>query len=285
MTYLTDLSEAAPGGTDQYLNDIARTPLLSADEERTLAYAIRDGCQESRARMIVANLRLVVKVAKPYARRGILTMDECISFGNEGLMLAVDKFDPDRGHKFSTMATWWIRQAIQRACCDHGRLIRLPVHLVERWHRIQRFVAQCDGMAHPPTAADIGAALDLTEKQVRDAQLATRETLSLNYPLDDPDDDGREYGAVVASDEPAVDEQAAATLLKAQVAALLAKLPERERAILTLRYGLADGRHRTLEEVGVSFGITRERVRQIEKDALNKLRHPAFGGALRGYLR
>ena len=270
-----------PDGLGGYLEQIGYTPLLTLDEERQLARRIADGDEEARQQFLQANLRLVVSIAKKYTRRG-MEMDDLIQEGNIGLIRALDKFDIEKGHKFSTYATWWIRQAVTRAICDRGRTIRLPVHMVERVATVRRFLADCG--PERPTVADIALALDMDERQVLAALSASEVSISLNERIG-LDKDSDELIDHVAADELGVDEQAAAAELREQLLAALCALPERERAILTLRYGLDGQGPRTLEVVGQAFGLTRERARQIEARALQTLRHPSIGKGLYAHLQ
>ena len=271
-----------------YLDDIGRTPLLTTEQEQRLTRAMADGraphadaytiaaAADARAQLITANLRLVVSIAKHYFTRGLTPLD-LIEEGNIGLMRAADKFDPARGWKFSTYATWWIKQAITRALAEKGRTIRLPVHMHERLADIRKLMA--DGT----TMDDAMDALGYTPEQAQRTRAARLDCTSLNAKIGDDDSD--ELGAFVPADEPAVDELATAGMLRQHLLAALQKLPQREQQILTLRYGLHDGEYRTLEETGRAFGITRERIRQIEATALQTLRHPSVGKGLYAYLR
>ncbi len=292
-----------------YLREIGRVELLTSKEEQLLAqqaergeeaaeqleqgsYAADERVQllrcsyEGRAardHLIQANLRLVVSIAKKYLGRGLSFLD-LIQEGNIGLMRAAEKFDYHRGFKFSTYATWWIRQAITRAIADQSRTIRLPVHVGETINRVLRTTNRLQqSMEHDPTPDQVADELGISPDKVRRALAASRQTISLEAPV------GSESEAVLGDfiedkGGPAPLEQAAHHLLREQIEIALQKLPERERKIIQLRYGLADGQYRTLEEVGREFGITRERIRQIEARVLRKLRHPHYGRHLRGYL-
>ena len=292
-----------------YLREIGRVSLLAAQEEKLLAQQVERGeqaaeriacadCgvdertqlarwvregQAAREHLIQANLRLVVSIAKKYLGRGMSFLD-LIQEGNIGLMRAAEKFDYHRGFKFSTYATWWIRQAITRAIADQSRTIRLPVHVGETINRVMRTTNRLQqSMEHDPTAEEVATELGIPAEKVRRALEASRQTISLESPmgvegdsvLGDFIEDKRAAGPL---------DSAAQHILREQIDLALQKLPERERRIIQLRYGLADGQYRTLEEVGREFGITRERIRQIEASVLRKLRHPHYGRNLRGYL-
>ncbi|WP_395296300.1 RNA polymerase sigma factor [Kitasatospora hibisci] len=305
-----DASGPAADLLRQYLREIGRIRLLTAVEEVELARRIEAGLfaeerlhrepapsdplageldtlvvigRIAKRRLIEANLRLVVSVAKRYVGRG-LTLLDLIQEGNLGLIRAVEKFDYARGYKFSTYATWWIRQAMSRALADQARTIRVPVHVVElinRVIRVQRALLQERGLE--PTAADIGAALELTEERVRELLRLAQEPISLHTPVGEEDDVA--LGDLIEdADAASPAESAAFLLLRQHLEAVLATLGERERQVVQLRYGLDDGRPRTLEEIGVLFGVTRERIRQIESKTLVKLRDHAFAEQLRGYL-
>ena len=268
--------------TDDYLGQISATALLSAEEEQRVARAARAGDAEAREHLVRANLRLVVSIAKKYRHSGV-DMDDLIQDGNTGLLTAIDTFDPDDGHCFSTYAPWWLRQAISRSVADKARLIRIPVHLVERIARVRRYLASQDG-ARAPNAAQIAAALGLTERQV-EAALGNIDTpISLDYPLG-PDWDDGEFGDHVADQAADVEGEAHAQLMTAELRQALTQLCERDRVVLTLRFGLDGNGPRTLEAVGATLGVTRERIRQIESKALQQLRHPSVGGKLRGWLK
>ncbi|AEW93905.1 RNA polymerase sigma factor [Streptantibioticus cattleyicolor NRRL 8057 = DSM 46488] len=305
--------EAAGPSADlfrQYLREIGRIPLLTAEEEVELARRVEAGLfaeeklehtpdldtrlagdldrlvvlgRIAKRRLIEANLRLVVSVAKRYVGRG-LTMLDLVQEGNLGLIRAVEKFDYARGYKFSTYATWWIRQAMSRALADQARTIRVPVHVVElinRVVRVQRRLLQERG--YEPCAADVADQLDLTEERVGEVLRLAQEPVSLHAPVGDEDDVA--LGDLIEDGDAASPvESAAFLLLREHLEAVLSTLGERERRVVQLRYGLLDGRPRTLEEIGRIFGVTRERIRQIESKTLGKLRDHAFAEQLRGYL-
>lgn len=293
-----------------YLREIGSVALLNSEEEVTFAKAIEKGLEakerlqqehtlswndriacertymageDARRQLIQANLRLVVSIAKKYAN-GPLSLMDLVQEGNIGLMRAVEKFDYTKGHRFSTYATWWIRQAITRALAEQSRVIRLPVHMSDSLSQLRRTVRHLEQtLGREPTVAEMAEALGVSERKIRLLIQAAAQPVSLEQPLNN-DGDGN-IGEVVADDELDVPlEIAARRMLEKDMAEALGQLPERERTVLQLRYGLTDGRRRTLEEVGVAFGITRERTRQIEAEALRSLRGPSLAGRLHSYL-
>lgn len=266
-----------------YLKEIGRVDLLTADEEVSLAIRIREGDEQASRDLAEANLRLVVSIAKRYVGRGMLFLD-LIQEGNMGLIKAVEKFDHEKGFKFSTYATWWIRQAITRAIADQARTIRIPVHMVETINKLIRVQRQLlQDLGREPTPEEIGAEMELTPDKVRDIQKIAQEPVSLETPIGEEDDS--HLGDFI-EDQEAVSpsDHAAYELLKEQLEDVLDTLTDREENVLRLRFGLDDGRTRTLEEVGKVFGVTRERIRQIEAKALRKLRHPSRSKRLKDFL-
>ena len=266
-----------------YLKEIGRVPLLSAKEETALAAAARAGDAEARRRLSEANLRLVVSVAKRYAGRGLPFLD-LIQEGNLGLMKATEKFEPDRGFKFSTYATWWIRQAITRAIADQGRTIRIPVHLVESINRVKKMSGELlRKNGREPTPEMIAVRLDMEPERVRELLLLAQEPVSLETPVGEEEDAHLED--FIQDEEAGVPvDEAGRQMLRRELMNVLKSLTPREERVIALRFGLEDGRARTLEELGQEFNITRERVRQIEAKALRKLRHPSRAKRLRDYL-
>ncbi|MGG4035314.1 RNA polymerase sigma factor RpoD [Paenibacillus cisolokensis] len=266
-----------------YLKEIGRVPLLSADDEIELAKRIENGDEEARRRLAEANLRLVVSIAKRYVGRGMLFLD-LIQEGNMGLIKAVEKFDHTKGYKFSTYATWWIRQAITRAIADQARTIRIPVHMVETINKLIRVSRQLlQELGREPTPEEIAAEMDLSTEKVREIMKIAQEPVSLETPIGEEDDS--HLGDFIEDQEALAPADAAAyELLKEQLEDVLDTLTEREENVLRLRFGLDDGRTRTLEEVGKVFGVTRERIRQIEAKALRKLRHPSRSKRLKDFL-
>ena len=266
-----------------YLKEIGRVPLLSPEEEIDLAIKIADGNTESKKRLCQANLRLVVSIAKRYLGRGMLFLD-LIQEGNLGLLKAVDKFDYTKGFKFSTYATWWIRQAITRAIADQGRTIRIPVHMVETINKVKKVSSQLlHQNGHEPTADEIASEIDMPVDKVRDIMRVAQEPVSLETPIGEEEDS--HLGDFIPDDDaPAPADAASHTLLREQLNEVLDTLTPREEKVLRLRFGLEDGRSRTLEEVGKEFNVTRERIRQIEAKALRKLRHPSRSKILKDYL-
>ena len=266
-----------------YLKEIGKVPLLSAEEEIELAKRMELGDQEAKKRLAEANLRLVVSIAKRYVGRGMLFLD-LIQEGNLGLIKAVEKFDYRKGYKFSTYATWWIRQAITRAIADQARTIRIPVHMVETINKLIRVSRQLlQELGREPTPEEIAAEMNMPVERVREILKISQEPVSLETPIGEEEDS--HLGDFIQDDNVSVPADAAAfTLLKEQLEEVLGTLTEREQKVLTLRFGLEDGRARTLEEVGKEFNVTRERIRQIEAKALRKLRHPSRSRKLKDYL-
>ena len=266
-----------------YLKEIGKVPLLSADEEVELAKRMAEGDEDANKRLAEANLRLVVSIAKRYVGRGMLFLD-LIQEGNLGLIKAVEKFDYHKGFKFSTYATWWIRQAITRAIADQARTIRIPVHMVETINKLIRVSRQLlQELGREPTPEEIAAELDMPVERVREILKISQEPVSLETPIGEEEDS--HLGDFIQDDNvPVPAEAAAQTLLKEQLDEVLDTLTEREQKVLRLRFGMDDGRARTLEEVGKEFDVTRERIRQIEAKALRKLRHPSRSRKLRDYL-
>ena len=266
-----------------YLKEIGRVDLLSAAEEIELAERIEAGDEEAKRRLAEANLRLVVSIAKRYVGRGMLFLD-LIQEGNMGLIKAVEKFDYRKGFKFSTYATWWIRQAITRAIADQARTIRIPVHMVETINKLIRIQRQLlQDLGRDPTPEEIGAQMDLPPEKVREILKIAQEPVSLETPIGEEDDS--HLGDFIEDQEAtSPSEHAAYELLKEQLEDVLDTLTDREESVLRLRFGLDDGRTRTLEQVGKAFGVTRERIRQIEAKALRKLRHPSRSKRLKDFL-
>ncbi len=266
-----------------YLKEIGKVPLLTAEEEVDLAKRMADGDEAAKKRLAEANLRLVVSIAKRYVGRGMLFLD-LIQEGNLGLIKAVEKFDYHKGFKFSTYATWWIRQAITRAIADQARTIRIPVHMVETINKLIRVSRQLlQELGREPTPEEIAEELDMPVDRVREILKISQEPVSLETPIGEEEDS--HLGDFIQDDNvPVPAEAAAQTLLKEQLDDVLDTLTEREQKVLRLRFGMNDGRARTLEEVGKEFDVTRERIRQIEAKALRKLRHPSRSRKLRDYL-
>ncbi len=266
-----------------YLKEIGKVPLLSAEEEIELAQRMEQGDEEAKKRLCEANLRLVVSIAKRYVGRGMLFLD-LIQEGNLGLIKAVDKFDYRKGYKFSTYATWWIRQAITRSIADQARTIRIPVHMVETINKLIRVSRQLlQTYGREPLPEEIAKEMGISVDKVREIQKIAQEPVSLETPIGEEEDS--HLGDFIPDDDvPAPAEAAAFSMLKEQLVEVLDTLTDREQKVLKLRFGLEDGRSRTLEEVGKEFDVTRERIRQIEAKALRKLRHPSRSKKLKDYL-
>ena len=282
-----DLSVPDTVGVDDpvrmYLKEIGKVQLLTSDQEVELAKRIADGDEEAKKQLSEANLRLVVSIAKRYVGRGMQFLD-LIQEGNLGLIKAVEKFDYTKGYKFSTYATWWIRQAITRAIADQARTIRIPVHMVETINRLLRTQRQLvQDLGREPTVEELAEELKLPVSRVREIQKISQEPVSLETPIGEEDDS--HLGDFIQDDHmPVPMDAAAATLLREQLAEVMSSLTEREQRVLRLRFGMDDGKARTLEEVGKEFDVTRERIRQIEAKALRKLRHPSRSRKLKDYL-
>jgi len=266
-----------------YLKEIGKVQLLSADEEIELAKKMELGDEDAKSKLCEANLRLVVSIAKRYVGRGMLFLD-LIQEGNLGLIKAVDKFDWKKGYKFSTYATWWIRQAITRSIADQARTIRIPVHMVETINKLIRVSRQLlQEYGREPTPEEIAVEMDISEEKVREILKIAQEPVSLETPIGE-EEDSHLGDFIPDEDVPAPAEAAAFSMLKEQLLEVLNTLTDREQKVLKLRFGLEDGRARTLEEVGKKFDVTRERIRQIEAKALRKLRHPSRSKKLKDYL-
>ncbi len=266
-----------------YLKEIGRVPLLTPEEEIDLAIRISDDDPQAKKRLAEANLRLVVSIAKRYVGRGMQFLD-LIQEGNLGLMKAVEKFDYQKGYKFSTYATWWIRQAITRAIADQARTIRIPVHMVETIHKVSRYSRQMlQELGREATAEEIGEKMGMSADKVREIMKIAQDPVSLETPIGEEEDS--HLGDFIPDDDtPAPADAASASILREVIERELRALTPREEHVIKLRFGLYDGRTRTLEEVGKEFDITRERIRQIEAKALRKLRHPSRARHLRGFL-
>ena len=271
-----------------YLKEIGRVPLLSAERERELAEIMttsenEDECERAKNELVEANLRLVVSIAKRYVGKGMFFLD-LIQEGNLGLMKAVDKFDYSKGYKFSTYATWWIRQAITRAIADQARTIRIPVHMVETIHKVSRYTRQMlQELGREATADELGEKMGMSPEKVREIMKIAQDPVSLETPIGEEEDS--HLGDFIPDEEaPQPSEIASATILREVIERELHTLTPREEHVIKLRFGLYDGRSRTLEEVGKEFDITRERIRQIEAKALRKLRHPSRARHLKGFL-
>jgi len=267
----------------QYLKEIGRIPLLDGDREKELAEKMMNGDEYAKGLLVESNLRLVVSIAKKYLGRGMYFLD-LIQEGNLGLMKAVEKFDYTKGYKFSTYATWWIRQAITRAIADQARTIRIPVHMVETIHKVTKYSRQMlQELGREPTAEEIGEKIGLSADRVREILKISQDPVSLETPIGEEEDS--HLGDFIPDDDtPAPADAAASTILREVIERELHTLTPREEHVIKLRFGLYDGRNRTLEEVGKEFDITRERIRQIEAKALRKLRHPSRARHLRGFL-
>ena len=266
-----------------YLKEIGRVPLLTSDREHELAERMAEGDIEAKKALVEANLRLVVSIAKRYVGRGMFFLD-LIQEGNLGLMKAVDKFDYTKGYKFSTYATWWIRQAITRAIADQARTIRIPVHMVETIHKVSRYSRQLlQEYGREATAEEIGEKMGMSAEKVREIMKIAQDPVSLETPIGE-EEDSHLGDFIPDEDTPAPSDAAASTILREVIEKELNTLTPREAHVIKLRFGLYDGRTRTLEEVGKEFDITRERIRQIEAKALRKLRHPSRARHLRGFL-
>ncbi len=266
-----------------YLKEIGKVPLLTAEEEVDLAQRMEKGDEAAKRKLIEANLRLVVSIAKKYVGRGMLFLD-LIQEGNMGLIKAVEKFDYRKGYKFSTYATWWIRQAITRSIADQARTIRIPVHMVETINKLIRVSRQLlQEMGREPTPEEIGEEMGMSAEKVREIMKIAQEPVSLETPIGE-EEDSHLGDFIEDEDAPAPASAASFILLKEQLDDVLDTLTDREKRVLELRFGIEDGRPRTLEEVGKEFGVTRERIRQIEAKALRKLRHPSRSKKLKDYL-
>ena len=266
-----------------YLKEIGKVPLLTSDRERELAERMMNGDVAAKTELVEANLRLVVSIAKRYVGRGMFFLD-LIQEGNLGLMKAVDKFDYTKGYKFSTYATWWIRQAITRAIADQARTIRIPVHMVETIHKVSRYSRQMlQELGREATAEEIGEKMGMTAEKVREIMKIAQDPVSLETPIGEEEDS--HLGDFIPDDDtPSPAEATSTNILREELEKQLHTLTPREEHVIKLRFGLYDGRTRTLEEVGKEFDITRERIRQIEAKALRKLRHPSRARHLRGFL-
>lgn len=288
LDFDADLPQEADGlhlddSVRMWLRKIGRIPLLTAEDEVALARHSRMGCPDCKRALIEANLRLVVSIAKRFVGRG-LAMQDLIQEGNMGLIRAVEKFDPDRGFRFSTYATWWVRQAISRAISDHGRTIRIPVHTLEVVNRMMKTANQLQQeLGREVSAAELGREMNVSAEKVEDYQRAIAEPLSLDSPIGDSEDAALGEFIVDKRGETPAD-AALRALTRSRIEAILATLADREREVIALRYGLIDGQPHTLEEVARFFHVTRERIRQIEQKALKKLKHPSRATPLKELL-
>ena len=266
-----------------YLKEIGKVPLLTPEEEMELAVRVSAGDEEAKRRMTEANLRLVVSIARRYVGRGMVLLD-LIQEGNLGLIKAVEKFDYTKGYKFSTYATWWIRQAITRSIADQGRTIRIPVHMVETINKTIRVSRQLlQELGHDPSAEEIAKEMGMPAEKVRDILRIAQEPVSMETPIGEEEDS--HLGDFIPDEDASEPSEAASfSLLREQLEEVLDTLTPREKKVLELRFGMADGHSRTLEEVGKEFNVTRERIRQIEAKALRKLRHPSRSKKLRDFL-
>lgn len=282
-TVATNDNAAMDDPVKVYLKEIGRVPLLTPEEEIELAIRIADNDEKAKKRLAEANLRLVVSIAKRYVGRGMQFLD-LIQEGNLGLIKAVDKFDYTKGFKFSTYATWWIRQAITRAIADQARTIRIPVHMVETINKLVRVQRQLlQDLGRDPTPEEIGAEMDMSADRVREIQKISQEPVSLETPIGEEEDS--QLGDFIEDSQAIVPPDAASfSMLQEQLTQVLDSLADRERKVIELRFGLVDGHPRTLEEVGREFGVTRERIRQIESKTLAKLRHPSRSSKLKDYI-
>lgn len=280
---LSELNVTIDDPVKVYLKEIGRVPLLSSEEEIELAIKISEGDVYAKQRLSEANLRLVVSIAKRYLGRGMQFLD-LIQEGNLGLIKAVEKFDYTKGFKFSTYATWWIRQAITRAIADQARTIRIPVHMVETINKVKKVQSQLlHQNGHEPSADEIAMEIDMPVDKVREIMRVAQEPVSLETPIGE-EEDSHLGDFIPDNDAPAPADAASHTMLREQLSDVLSTLTPREEKVLRLRFGLEDGRSRTLEEVGREFNVTRERIRQIEAKALRKLRHPSRSRKLKDYL-
>ena len=266
-----------------YLKEIGKVPLLSAEEEKELAQKMMDGDEDAKQKLVEANLRLVVSIAKRYVGRGMYFLD-LIQEGNLGLMKAVEKFDHEKGYKFSTYATWWIRQSITRAIADQARTIRIPVHMVETIHKVSRYSRQMlQELGREATAEELGEKMNMSAEKVREILKIAQDPVSLETPIGE-EEDSHLGDFIPDEDTPSPAEATSANILREELERQLSTLTPREASVIRLRFGLVDGKTRTLEEVGKEFDITRERIRQIEAKALRKLRHPSRARHLKGFM-